>query len=82
MLNMAAWVQQRLAFPPLVNEVVIGLRQKNLFNAAELTQDSALATHLRDQLTTCAADVLFQMRLVRREQNHLTFRAMIWWRPS
>lgn len=41
-----AYVQVSRLGNPLVNEVVIGLPQKNLFNAAKPTQDAALADYV------------------------------------
>ena len=55
-----AWVQQSRLSAPLVNEVVIGLRDKNLFNAAEPTQDSALATYVTNPTLPTLLDVLFR----------------------
>ncbi len=55
-----AWVQQSRLSAPLVNEVVIGLRDKNLFNAAEPTQDSALATYVTNPTLPALLDLLFR----------------------
>ena len=40
---------------PLVNEVVIGLKDKDLFNSAAPTQDSALATYVTNPTLPGAA---------------------------
>lgn len=58
-----AWVQQSRLSAPLVNEVVIGLRDKNLFNAAEPTQDSALATYVTNPTLPALLDILFRKPL-------------------
>ncbi|MBU2357533.1 MAG: DUF4331 domain-containing protein [Alphaproteobacteria bacterium] len=58
-----AWVQQSRLSAPLVNEVVIGLRDKNLFNAAEPTQDSALATYVTNPTLPALLDILFRNAL-------------------
>ncbi|SHF99316.1 protein of unknown function, partial [Loktanella atrilutea] len=55
-----AWVQQSRLSAPLVNEVVIGLRDKNLFNAAEPTQDAALATYVTNPTLPTLVDILFR----------------------
>lgn len=55
-----AWVQQSRLSAPLVNELVIGLRDKNLFNAAEPTQDAALATYVTNPTLPALLDVLFR----------------------
>lgn len=55
-----AWVQQSRLSAPLVNELVIGLRDKNLFNAAEPTQDSALATYVTNPALPALVDILFR----------------------
>ena len=55
-----AWVQQSRLSAPLVNEVVIGLRDKDLFNAAEPTQDSALATYVTNPTLPFLLDLLFR----------------------
>ena len=55
-----AWVQQSRLSAPLVNEVVIGLPDKDLFNAAEPTQDSALATYVTNPTLPFLLDVLFR----------------------
>lgn len=55
-----AYVQQSRLSNPLVNEVVIGLPDKNLFNAAEPTQDSALATYVTNPTLPAILDILFR----------------------
>ncbi|SLN13257.1 hypothetical protein ROJ8625_00391 [Roseivivax jejudonensis] len=55
-----AWVQQSRLSAPLVNEVVIGLPDKDLFNAAEPTQDSALATYVTNPTLPALIDILFR----------------------
>jgi len=44
---------------PLVNEVVIGLRDKDLFNSAEPTQDSALASYVTNPTLPELLEILF-----------------------
>ena len=55
-----AYVQQSRLSAPLVNEVVIGLPDKDLFNAAEPTQDSALATYVTNPTLPFLLDLLFR----------------------
>ncbi|KDA01878.1 DUF4331 domain-containing protein [Hyphomonas oceanitis] len=55
-----AYVQQSRLSAPLVNEVVIGLPQKDLFNAAEPTQDSALADYVTNPTLPAILDLLFR----------------------
>lgn len=55
-----AFVQQSRLSNPLVNEVVIGLPDKDLFNAAEPTQDSALATYVTNPTLPALIDILFR----------------------
>lgn len=55
-----AFVQQSRLSAPLVNEVVIGLPDKDLFNAAEPTQDSALATYVTNPTLPFLLDALFR----------------------
>ena len=45
---------------PLVNELVIGLKDKDLFNAAEPTQDGALATYVTNPTLPALLDILFR----------------------
>jgi len=54
-----AWVQQSRLSAPLVNELVIGLPDKNLFNAAEPMQDAALATYVTNPTLPALLDILF-----------------------
>jgi Domain of unknown function (DUF4331) len=55
-----AWVQQSRLSNPLVNELVIGLKDKDLFNAAEPIQDSALATYVTNPTLPALLDLLFR----------------------
>jgi len=55
-----AFVQQSRLSAPLVNEVVIGLDSKDLFNAAEPTQDVALADFVTNPTLPALLDVLFR----------------------
>jgi hypothetical protein len=55
-----AYVQQSRLSNPLVNEVVIGLPDKDLFNAAEPTQDGALATYVTNPTLPALVDILFR----------------------
>lgn len=55
-----ALVQQSRLSAPLVNEVVIGLPDKDLFNAAEPIQDSALATYVTNPTLPALLDILFR----------------------
>ncbi|MFA8386245.1 MAG: DUF4331 domain-containing protein [Pelagibaca sp.] len=55
-----AFVQQSRLSNPLVNEVVIGLPDKDLFNAAEPTQDGALATCVTNPTLPALVDILFR----------------------
>jgi hypothetical protein len=55
-----AWVQVSRLSNPLVNEVVIGLPDKNLFNAAEPMQDTALATYVTHPTLPALLDILFR----------------------
>ena len=54
-----AFVQKSRLSAPLVNEVVIGLKDKNLFNAAEPTQDSALAIYVTNPTFPALLSLLF-----------------------
>ncbi len=58
-----AWVQQSRLSNPLVNEVVIGLPDKDLFNAAEPTQDGALAVYVTNPTLPALIDILFRQAL-------------------
>ncbi|KIN71053.1 DUF4331 domain-containing protein [Sulfitobacter guttiformis] len=55
-----AFVQQSRLSNPLVNELVIGLPDKDLFNAAEPTQDSALAVYVTNPTLPALVDILFR----------------------
>jgi len=55
-----AFVQQSRLSAPLVNELVIGLPDKDLFNAAEPTQDSALAVYVTNPTLPALVDILFR----------------------
>lgn len=58
-LDGGAFVQKSRLGAPLVNEVVIGLPDKNLFNAAEPTQDGALAFYVTNPTFPAIIDSLF-----------------------
>jgi hypothetical protein len=58
-----AFVQQSRLSNPLVNELVIGLPDKDLFNAAEPTQDSALAIYVTNPTLPALIDLLFRAAL-------------------
>ncbi|WP_289080776.1 DUF4331 domain-containing protein [uncultured Sulfitobacter sp.] len=58
-----AFVQQSRLSAPLVNELVIGLPDKDLFNAAQPTQDSALATYVTNPTLPALIDILFREAL-------------------
>ena len=55
-----AFVQVSRLGMPLVNELVIGVPQKNLFNAAHPTQDGALAAFVTNPTFPAILDVLFR----------------------
>lgn len=55
-----AFVQVSRLSAPLVNEIVIGLPDKNLFNAAEPTLDGALADYVTNPTFPALIDVLFR----------------------
>ena len=55
-----AFVQQSRLSAPLVNELVIGLPDKDLFNAAQPTQDSALAVYVTNPTFPALIDILFR----------------------
>ena len=55
-----AYVQVSRLGMPLVNEVVIGLNRKDLFNAAKPTQDGALADFVTHPTFPAILDVLFR----------------------
>lgn len=54
-----AWVQQSRLSTPLVNEVVIGLPDKDLFNAAEPIIDEALAIYVTNPTLPALINALF-----------------------
>lgn len=58
-VNGGAFVQVSRLSNPLVNEVVIGLKDKDLFNAAEPTQDGALAAYVTNPTLPALLDILF-----------------------
>ena len=53
-------MQQSRLSAPLVNEVVIGLPDKDLFNAAEPTQDGALADYVTNPTLPELLNILFK----------------------
>ncbi|NUB43296.1 DUF4331 domain-containing protein [Fertoebacter nigrum] len=55
-----AYVQVSRLSNPLVNEVVIGLKDKNLFNAVEPTADGAVATYVTNPTLPALLDLLFR----------------------
>ena len=55
-----AFVQQSRLSGPLVNELVIGISSKDLFNAAEPTQDGALAVFVTNPTLPAIIDLLFR----------------------
>ncbi len=55
-----AYVQVSRLGMPLVNELVIGLPQKDLFNAAKPTQDGALADYVTNPTFPALLDALFR----------------------
>lgn len=55
-----AYVQKSRLSAPLVNELVIGLKDKDLFNSAEPTQDGALATYVTNPTLPAILDLLFR----------------------
>jgi hypothetical protein len=54
---------------PLVNEVVIGLKDKDLFNSAKPTQDGALATYVTNPTLPELLEILFGAAGVRAPNN-------------
>ncbi len=54
------YVQVSRLSNPLVNELVIGLKDKDLFNSAEPTQDGALAGYVTNPTLPALLDVLFR----------------------
>ena len=65
----ASGVQMSRLAMPLVNEVVIGLKDKDLFNSAEPTQDSALATYVTNPTLPELLEILFGGAGVRAPNN-------------
>ncbi len=59
-VNGGAYVQVSRLGMPLVNELVIGLRDKDLFNAAEPMGDAALGTYVTNPTFPAILDVLFR----------------------
>jgi hypothetical protein len=59
-LQGGAFVQVSRLGMPLVNELVIGLPQKDLFNAAKPTQDGALADYVTNPTFPALLDALFR----------------------
>ena len=59
-LHGGALVQVSRLGMPLVNEVVIGLPDKDLFNAVKPTRDSALATYVTNPTFPAILDALFR----------------------
>ena len=55
-----AYTQVSRLGSPLVNEVVIGIPQKDLFNAAKPTQDGALADYVTNPTFPALLDALFR----------------------
>ncbi|MGQ0567679.1 MAG: DUF4331 domain-containing protein [Gemmobacter sp.] len=58
--NAGPFVQVSRLSNPLVNEVVIGLKDKNLFNAVEPTSDGAVATYVTNPTLPALIDLLFR----------------------
>ena len=54
------YVQVSRLSAPLVNEVVIGLKDKDLFNAVEPTSDGAVATYVTNPTLPALLDLLFR----------------------
>jgi hypothetical protein len=59
-LNGGAFVQVSRLSHPLVNELVIGIRGQDLFNAAEPTVDAALADYVTNPTFPAILDALFR----------------------
>ena len=55
-----AYVQVSRLSAPLVNELVIGLKDKDLFNAANPTQDGALADYVTNPTLPALLNILFK----------------------
>lgn len=58
--NSGDLVQVSRLSAPLVNEIVIGLKDKDLFNAARPRQDGALATYVTNPVFPTLLDALFR----------------------
>ena len=58
--NGGGTVQVSRLSAPLVNELVIGLPDKNLYSGAEPTQDGALATYVTNPTLPALLDILFR----------------------
>jgi hypothetical protein len=65
----AAGTQVSRLGAPLVNEVVIGLRDKDLFNSARPTQDSALASYVTNPTLPELLEILFGAAGVQAPNN-------------
>ncbi len=65
----AAGTQVSRLGAPLVNEVVIGLKDKDLFNSAKPTQDSALAVYVTNPTLPELLEILFGGAGVRAPNN-------------
>jgi hypothetical protein len=65
----AAGTQVSRLSAPLVNEVVIGLRDKDLFNSASPTQDGALASYVTNPTLPELLEILFGSAGVRAPNN-------------
>ncbi len=63
------YVQVSRLSMPLVNEIVIGLRDKNLFNAANPKGDAALATYVTNPTLPELLEILFGAAGVRAPNN-------------
>jgi len=55
-----AWVQRSRLSNPLVNEVIIGLPDKNLWNASEPMDDGQFATYVTNPTLPALLDALFR----------------------
>lgn len=60
-VNGGAWTQVSRLGMPLVNEVVIGLPDKNLFNASEPKDDGQFATYVTNPTLPALIEVLFNV---------------------
>lgn len=63
------WVQVSRLGMPLVNEIVIGLKDKNLFNAAEPKDDAALADYVTHPTLPEVVEIAFGGAGVRAPNN-------------